>query len=121
MMLVKDFECRSFEAAEKLLEGKSQQRVCNNTILWRMEDQSNRIFLVLHGHAIVQFHRDGSTQLWSKGFKTVTTKDRISRCLPELWRLAQRKFQWHLWNYKTEEERPFFDGMSISGSGTVES
>lgn len=115
-MLVKDFECRSFEAAEKLLGGKQSRTVCNNTGLHRFRPSS--ISLCLYGHTIVEFGREGGVELWGRGWRTATTKDRMNKVLPVPWQVYQRRGKWYVRNYRTNVEQPFVDGMSIFVSET---
>ena len=121
MMNVRDFECRSYEAAKELLGGKTWRRVCNNTTI---RNTGSTINVELHGAIVVMHYKDGRALVTSAGYRTTTTKDRINRCLPEPWRLAQRRGNWHLWrtahmeyDRRTEEQVPFVDGMMVPGTG----
>ncbi len=122
-MNVRDFECRSYEQAMELLGGKIDRKVCNNTALEYRED---RVFVFLHGHAVVNFFRDGRITIASCGYRTVTTKDRINRCLPYPWQVRQIKDEWWLWNNRyamgNHQEGDvlkvsFVDRMTVPGTG----
>jgi hypothetical protein len=110
-MLVKDFECRSFEAAKRLLDGKVRMTVCNNTVLYGYD--VDRIVLALHGHDIVYWCNNGALVLNSCGHKTALTKDRINRCLRDPWVLCQEKGEWFLWNGFSHAQVKFRDGIRI--------
>lgn len=115
-MLVKDFECRSYEQAKELLGERHIRRVCNNTIVATImfPDDDGVIVVQLHRHKIVQFHPDGRIILDSCGFRTVTTKSRINKCLPEGIGLSQVKFKWVIWSHIDKfKDIPFVDGMDL--------
>lgn len=111
-MLVRDFECRSFEDAKLLLGSSVTKKVCNNTTLEWLPS-GDYIGLRLHGHRIVTFFKGGGVSLYACGFKTVTIKDRINRCLPRPWRLSQAEKAWVVWNKEKEENIGFRDGMTV--------
>ena len=117
-MLVRDFECRSYGQAIKLLGGRDSRAVCNNTVL--REGESGRFVAVeLYGHEIVALWSDGVAILSSFGHRTNTTKDRINRCLPGGWRVSSVKGGWRLSNRWQElSGMPFVDGMTVPGTDT---
>lgn len=92
-MRVRDFECRSHEAALELLGCRDSRLVTNSTYL--KAGLGGNLHLFLHNHKIVLFAKD-HTQLWARGFRTRTTKDRINRCLPPGVRLFQDTKEWYL-------------------------
>lgn len=125
-MNVREFECRSYERAMELLGGKDKRTVCHNTLL-HLNASIPGVTLCLHGHQIVHFRTDGPIMVDSRGYRTNTTKDRINRCLPDPWRLAQRNRTWHLWrsthvawDRRSVEEVPFVDGMTVPGTKPTE-
>ena len=118
-MNVRDFECRSYESAIILRRGHPQRTICNNTVLERCGLVEN---ICLHDHAIVLFFADGTIVLNSCGYRTVTAKDRINRCLPWPWLLYQENSRWYLTQAlgvrNLRECVPFVDGMTVPGTGT---
>lgn len=121
-MLVKDFECRSYKQAEKLLGEKSHIRVCNNTDICTnaFPNDDAAIVVRLHWHEIVAFYSDGRIILDSCGYKTIAVKDRINKCLPTGMYLIQRGFKWWIDVRWVKTPRPhkieFIDGMNV-GTG----
>ena len=72
----------------------------------------------LHGTDIVRKHANGSVTLNSGGWKTVTTKDRMSDHMPAGYYLYSDKGQWfvsagHRWADSSSIAVPYFDGMVI--------
>lgn len=122
-MLVRKFECRSYQAGLDMLRGKTRRTVCNNTDIEAIHDAEtslgNRIWVILHGHIIVVHHADERTVVSSCGFRTRAAKDRINRCLPGVWQVYQHKKQWWLYpsglieDIDSYEEIPFVDGMVV--------
>lgn len=74
------FYPHTFEGALAHLDGarrKGKSRpVANNTYLVRTDEDT--VQLVFHNTAIVTYHRDGSQYLFTGGWWTVTTKERIN-------------------------------------------
>ena len=103
-MRTRDFECRSWEQADKLLGKRNSRTVCNNTRLVR---QWPFIMVKLHGNVIAEFHHRGSPTFSDGGWRTVTTKQRLNRCLPIPWQVYQEKFEWTLRTYRTGKDFPF--------------
>ncbi len=121
-MLVRNLEIRSYEDAGRLLRGKEVQQVCNNTSLCldKMRIGSNSITVVLHGHSIVEWHPN-SVHLYSCGYRTVTTKDRMNRCIPKEYSVYQEKGQWWVMKSTVDpddgvtpwiQRREFWEGMN---------
>ncbi len=122
-MLVRDFECRSWTRAAELLAGNARRTVCGNTVLRQGEAG---ISVLLHDNPIILFRIDGRMTIDSCGYRTNTTKDRLNRCLPDGWRVAQRAGSWFLWNSWRAllegckvSETPFIDGMTVPIGGSV--
>lgn len=126
-MNVRDFECRSYEQAVGLLRGKSTRTVCNNTIIAKGTSVGGHtvVSVYLHRHPVVRLYSDGKVILDSCGYRTVTTKDRINRCLPAGVDLSQDKGTWYLRKFAMQEQYyggkgtvvPFVDGMTVPGTG----
>ena len=116
-MRVRDFECRTYEQAAGLLKGKDRRMVTNNTELIGAYDEKRTLYCVLvllHEHPIVILHADGRTMVYSGGYSTAATQDRINRCLPKPWVLSQVDHKWVLWQLGTpQSEIPFENGMIV--------
>ena len=111
-MNVRDFECRSYEQSVELLEGKTRRTVCNNTEL--VVGANSNISVLLYGHPMASFwFAPDVLVLDSCGFRTVTTKDRINKCLPSGYYLSQVKGRWELWDPTSKSTVDFMDGMQI--------
>lgn len=80
-------ECRAIFATKR-------RKLANNTYLEEAEDGAFAIRL--HSTRIVTFYESGRIKLDTGGWRTVTTKDRINRCLPRGWRVWQRDFDWFI-------------------------
>lgn len=126
----------SFQEAAAALGKKEARTIGNNTTLSRLSD--SEIALELHGSAIVRFHDNGTVGLSSCGWPTVTTKDRISQCLPVGWQLMQEHKAWYLlpplpadwptmanededwrarWDWQRAHKVPFVDGIVLCSDG----
>ena len=115
-MNVRDFEIRSYEEAEALLKGKARRKVCNNTVL-RQSGVSETIEVYLHDRVIVAW-RPNRLYLYSCGYRTVTTKDRMNRCIPREYRVYQENHEWKVCFRFGDEKQPnrvvpFTEGMNL--------
>lgn len=110
-MNVRDFECRSYAEAAWLLDGRGHRKVASHTSLGL--DSGRAIALFLYGYKIVLFDPVGPTQIWSRGSRTVTTKNRINRCLPYGTKLYQDKGEWFLADSNRGTTLPFSEGMGV--------
>ena len=115
----------SYEEALKFLGDKLSRTVCNNTMVERCEASTRPqhyrrefpfvVTIRLHGFPVVEFFEDGTVRLQAGTWRTVTTKDRMNRCLGSRGRVYQHK---HEWFYSTREKNgvvdvPFHDGMTV--------
>ncbi len=116
MQTVRDFWCRSFGEASVLLGGRRSRKVCHNTVL-KHQSEPDRIGLFLHGEEIASFFSDGRVKLFSRGWRTNTTKNRLNKVLPNRWILYQGKNHWWLYNHDTNETVPFVEGWVIWSDG----
>lgn len=102
----------------------SQQRaefepkiICRNTFRYT---RGKDIVIRLHATDIVVKHPDGSVTLNSGGWKTVTTKDRMSAHMPAGYHLYSDKGQWYVsyglpWCQPKDQVKrvPYFDGIRV--------
>ena len=103
---------------EFILKGKSKvyRTIENNTIV-RIENE--HITVKFHDSDICEIYQDNTVILFSCGYKTVTTKDRLNKFIPSPFRVYQETGLWFVWNYKTQEKYPFNEGITINPDNTV--
>jgi len=90
---------------------KSARKTENNTSI-RLEN--NRIIVKFHFTDIGIISGDDTIQLFTGGYLTFTTKDRLNKIIDHLpFRIYQKKGVWYLWNYKTKQYI-YQDGLTIS-------
>jgi hypothetical protein len=103
----------SYWQASSLLGKRESRTICCNTSLERLNEDT--IALRYHSTNVVTFHLDGRIVLRSGGWETVTTKDRMNRCLRNSgYSVFQKKFQWFVWDRESGSEQVYFDGYTIS-------
>lgn len=99
--------------------------VANNTI--RYTDENGDEHIRLHDTNIISFMKDGRIILNSGGWRTMTTKERISDFLPKEWCVQQKKSVWYLlyrkwssdWKLIRYKRWVFQDGITINKNRTV--
>ena len=72
---------------------KSSRPFANNT---RIETRQDGIAIKLHATDIATILPDDGVTLRDGGWRTVTTKDRMTNSLPQGWRLYSHKGEWYL-------------------------
>jgi hypothetical protein len=85
------------------------EKIANNTLRIENEDGYS---IRLHDTNILTF-KNGSVTLYSGGWQTKVTKERINAYLPGF-QIKQKNFEWTVVNTITGETIPFEDGMTIS-------
>ena len=101
----------TFLGAEGKLGGKDKKKIENNTYLERIDQDC--IGVSLHGHTLIEIHRDGRYRLTSCGYRTLTTKTRINDHSP--FSVSQKN---HTWYCHTKIGTYLFrDGMVFSSDG----
>jgi len=83
----------------------------NNTLEIQYKDGSKAVRL--HNTDVITFTANDTIILNSGGWKTPTTKSRISANLPRGWNLYQHNYKWYLKNYDTLEQITYFDKIEI--------
>jgi hypothetical protein len=118
---------QSYGDAARFLNGKDKGKgqvnlatVANNTKVCRLivhPDDSPGFGLLLHGHLIVQWRKNGRVVLDSCGYRSVTTKQRLNAA-QKLVAVYQRDYQWYVvrrihGNASLQWDKPeqFFDGI----------
>lgn len=93
--------------------------IANNTRVIRRSDDS--IAIKLHNTDILTFHSNGAIQLFTGGWKTVTTKDRMNRFLPSGIGVYSEKFIWYLTigDWRNGKKYLYEDMMWIDANGNV--
>tara|TARA_R100000458_G_C8200137_1_gene190945 strand:+ start:18 stop:470 length:453 start_codon:yes stop_codon:yes gene_type:complete len=98
----------------------------NNTRLYEIWYRGNVSYyeVQLHGHVIMEVHRDGYV-IDSCGWRSVTTKARLNRYLPDEFHIRQKNYYWWVFsnpNYTDDEWKrvvEFTDGMFLCHNGKV--
>lgn len=103
------------QSAPDNVRAGSIRRVANNTLEYWTNDGQH-----IYQHQdtrIVTINADGSIRLNSDGWRTVTTKERINRYLPEPWTLFQDKSIWYLGQGWNDPRIIFYDGIILTPNG----
>lgn len=100
----------TFTEAREKLGNRDSKKVANNTYLIVIEDAKGNkgIGLRLHSTVVVKFFED-RTEVYTGGWETVTTKDRINSFLP-VGRINQKD---HVWYWNDGEASRFEEGDQI--------
>lgn len=99
----------SYSKANKSLGSSNSKVIGNNTKLVRTS--GGNISVTLHGHTILTYRQDGTMKLWSRGYKTSTTKDRLNRYTPSDFKVFQRQGVWYA--KRGDERQRFQEGMLV--------
>ncbi len=92
-----------------------RKKLENNTYLHRVGDS---YAVRLHSTDVVTIHPDGTYTLDSGGWRTPTTKDRISRYSPVV--VCQGRCVWYVCKPRDWSNRvPFRDGMRAASDGSI--
>lgn len=102
--------------AEQQLTGrcKDRRKIANNTYLERRGDD---IAVRLHDTDVVTYKANGDVVLDSGGWRTYTTKERMSTYGPFKW-VSQDKGVWYVCTWDGESYR-YDDGITLHADGTV--
>lgn len=104
---------KSYSEALAMLQGSYRKSLGGNTSL-KMWPEAKTITVQLYDTCIVSFFKDGSIQLDSGSYLTVTTKRRMNQCLPSCYKVASFNGQWVVYIAK-ETAISFYDGMVLGG------
>jgi hypothetical protein len=117
----------TYKEAQAKLTGRCKERrkLQNNTYLERRDGDA--IAVILHATDVVTLFPDGTVELNSGGWNTLTTRDRINNYLPGNWHVSSERDTMILWRWKggaynprgEQEEYLFVDGIRISPRGKV--
>ena len=103
---------KNYAEALEVLNGKSSMRLGNNTYL---ENHENGVIAVrLHNTNIVVFYAHGRAELYSGGYQTVTTKERMNQFIAG--RVIQSNWTWRYEGFHGMDRYtvPFEEGMNVS-------
>jgi len=105
-----------YQHLDSLLQGRCalSRKWGKNTYLKRL---AGEIALLLHETFIVKVGQDGAISLFTGGWLTPTTKDRINSILPSSYAVYQKNRVWHLTDQTNDWL--FKEGITISPDGTV--
>jgi hypothetical protein len=81
----------NYQEADTKLQGRCRERrkLQNNTYLERRDNGA--IAVRLHATDVLSFFKDGSIQICTGGWHTITTVDRINSYIPRPWRVGRHR------------------------------
>lgn len=91
----------TYQKLDRILVKDRTKAIGNNTTAHRGDD--GVIYVYLHGHNIVDLHKDGAVTLRDCGYQTVTTKERLNQFIPMPYRMTQKDWTWFVVDVKTRE------------------
>jgi len=92
----------TYQELDRILVKDRTKTIGNNTTAHRGDD--GVIYVYLHGHNIVDLHRDGLVMMRDCGYQTVTTKERLNQFCPLPYRVSQKDHRWFVVDVKTGDE-----------------
>jgi hypothetical protein len=92
----------------------TRKKVANNT--WA-ELVNDHIAIVYHVTTIAKLYPNGDVQLFTGGWRTVSTKDRLNGL--GNFHVWQENYQWYVADFGTDwsNKTPFYDGVKFNQSG----
>ncbi len=106
----------TFSECESLLANRDSKKIDNNTWLRRVD--TDTFAIQLHRTDVVRILRSGLYRLYSGGYQTNTTKDRLNRYSPA--NVYQTGGQWLVNGGGIRSKvHTFFDGITIDETGRV--
>ena len=92
------------------LNGKLYRTLTNNTTveLW---PSSGHLQVKLHDHTVMDYAPDGLVHLYSRGWRTVTTKERLNALLPANVAVYQEDYEWYV--RAANGTRKFYEGITV--------
>jgi hypothetical protein len=88
-----------YAEAISVLNGRTRRKVANNTYI-EIDSFTGDIGIRLHATQVVVFKIDGSIILNSRGWRTVTTKDRMNNYTPKGINISSTKGTWFVYKGK---------------------
>ena len=106
-MATLSFTGKTFDEADKFLGSKDEKKIGNNTVLHRIRD-GKEIAVSLHNTDVVVFFQNGTRGLYSGGYYSTTTKERINQFTNGY--VSQKKYKW-FYTDKNGEVEKFYNGI----------
>lgn len=106
-----------YPSAKAFLRGKQQRELAHNT---DVVDDGDRISIRLYGTRVVTYYSDGSFSVSHGGYKTLTTRRRLTTFIPVGWRLASTRKGWVMICASDGHEHEFRNGMRCMPDGSVD-
>jgi hypothetical protein len=106
-------ERMTYQGLLNMLGKKEARTIDNNTVLKRKE--SGALAIELHGHEILTFFSGGSVRYDSRGYQTVTTKERMNHYGADGWTVYQKDYSWYM-AYVGNTKGAFKDGCIVDGN-----
>lgn len=93
-----------------IMTGKSkyERKIAHNTIA-RFENDN--IVIRFHDIDIGVYDRNGDIKIFTGGWKTFTTKERLNDLIPNPYRIYQDHGVWYIWDYKSQNTYVYQDGI----------
>lgn len=104
----------SYSQALEMMKGKDSKSIpsIRSTSLNRIGE--NKIAMYYHDTPVAIYHQNGNIELFSGGYKTRTTKERMNQALRhKSVKVYQYKYEWYLHSFDGNVIQPFSDGMII--------
>ena len=108
----------NYKEANNILESKktgdkTTKKIDRNTYLIKRDDET--IVVRLHQTDIISFKKNGTIILDSGGWRTVTTKDRMNKFLPDNYGIMQEKGIWYIKiTNEYKKDLIYSDGIKLS-------
>jgi len=111
-------EIRDYESAVRYLRGKEARTIGHNTSIvtsWGPPHPCGKqaIGVLYHSTVVLWWHPDGTLELWTGGWETSTTKQRLNAFLPNPYRVYAKNGDWRLWDFENGLDYTFHDGMRV--------
>ena len=106
-MATLSFTGKTFDEADRFLGTKTEKKIGNNTVLIRIRN-GKEIAVRLHNTDVVVFFQNGTRGLYSGGYYSTTTKERINQFTNGY--VNQKNREWFYTDKKGEVQK-FFDGI----------
>lgn len=126
MDMAAKFRCEpTFRKLDAWMDGVHTRTIANNTVVERQaiygsgEGEVAYCYAIrLHGHTIAVLYANGTCQLVSCGWRTVTTKARLDyiATVNGYGRVFARNYDWKVgWPSNPDSIRPFSERMVVGG------
>jgi hypothetical protein len=106
----------SYQSAISQMNGRTQKKLDNNTYGRLNPDHPEVMIVKLHNTDILTITPEHIV-ITVDGWQTPTTKDRVNKFMPAGYHIVQKNGAWMLYNYTTQEEFAYVEGMRITRDG----